>query len=93
MKQIFLFATLAVTFAACGNNNTAEKAAAPATDMAAETKNEAPADPNAPKDPVCGMDKMADWDQYSVHNGDTTWFCSPHCKETFDKDPAKFAKK
>ena len=92
MKQIFLFSALALTFAACGNsNNTEEKATAAATSPAATAEATAPA--NGPKDPVCGMDKKADWDQHTVYGGDTTWFCSPHCKETIDKDPAKFAKK
>lgn len=90
MKQIFLFSALALTFAACGNNNKTEEKAA-ATEAAATTEAAAPA--NGPKDPVCDMDKKADWDQYTAYGGDTTWFCSPHCKETFDKDPAKFAKK
>lgn len=96
MKQIFLFSALALTFAACGNSNTSEEKAATApaeqnamTEQSAETAK----NPNAVVDPVCNMEKQADWDQYTVLQGDTTWFCSPHCKETFDKDPAKFAKK
>lgn len=95
MKQIFLFSALALTFAACGNSNkTEEKAAATTEATAADgATSEATATTNGPKDPVCEMDKKADWDQYTVYGGDTTWFCSPHCKETFDKDPAKFAKK
>jgi len=94
MKQIFLFSALALTFAACGNSNkTEEKATAAETKTSEMAATETAAPANGPKDPVCEMDKKADWDQYTVYGGDTTWFCSPHCKETFDKDPAKFAKK
>ncbi|MNE39652.1 YHS domain protein [compost metagenome] len=94
MKQIFLFSALALTFAACGNSNKTEDKATTSEATASETAATAAAAPtNGPKDPVCEMDKKADWDQYTVYGGDTTWFCSPHCKETFDKDPAKFAKK
>ena len=42
------------------------------------------------KDPICGM--MVD-PKYaagsSAYGGTTYYFCSPGCKKTFDKDPAK----
>lgn len=41
-------------------------------------------------DPVCKMEKTAEWTEYSVSNSDTTWFCSPHCKESFAKNPEKY---
>ncbi len=41
-------------------------------------------------DPVCGMEKGSDWTEYSVNGKDTTWFCSPHCKESFAKNPEKY---
>jgi Cu+-exporting ATPase len=28
----------------------------------------------------------------SVHQGKTYYFCSPGCKSTFEKNPAKYAK-
>jgi len=28
----------------------------------------------------------------SEHNGTTYYFCSKRCKESFDKDPAKYAR-
>jgi len=45
------------------------------------------------KDPICGM--MVDPKRAagsSVYAGKTYYFCSPGCKATFDKGPAKFAK-
>lgn len=46
-------------------------------------------------DPVCGMQEEKDmqWTDYSLKGTDTVWFCSPHCKEQYDKDPAKYAPK
>lgn len=46
------------------------------------------------KDPVCGMDvdeKTAAGK--SEYKGQVYYFCSPGCKQTFDKDPAKFSSK
>lgn len=44
-------------------------------------------------DPVCGMSvdekKTA---ATAVFQGKTYRFCSPGCKATFEKDPAKYAK-
>ena len=47
----------------------------------------------AAKDPVCGM--MVDEKRaagMSTYQGKPYYFCSPGCKSTFDKNPAKFAK-
>jgi YHS domain-containing protein len=43
------------------------------------------------KDPVCGM--MVDEKKAKLksdYNDKTYYFCSPSCKATFDKSPAKF---
>ncbi len=43
------------------------------------------------KDPVCGMDvdeKTAT--AKSVYQGQTYYFCSPGCKQAFDKEPQKY---
>jgi Cu+-exporting ATPase len=44
------------------------------------------------KDPICGMDvdpnKAAGT---SEHEGEVFYFCSTACKETFDKDPHRYA--
>lgn len=44
------------------------------------------------KDPVCGMnvdEKKAAGT--ATYGGTTYYFCSPGCKATFEKDPAKYA--
>ncbi len=44
------------------------------------------------KDPVCGMtvdEKTAAGK--SEYQGKTYYFCSPGCKRSFDKEPAKYA--
>ena len=42
-------------------------------------------------DPVCGMNVDAAHAEYrSVQSGQTYYFCSAGCKETFDKDPGKY---
>jgi YHS domain-containing protein len=44
------------------------------------------------KDPICGMsvdEKSAKFT--STHQGKTYYFCSPSCKEDFDKTPSKYA--
>jgi len=42
-------------------------------------------------DPVCGMSvDPANAEYRSVHAGQTYYFCSRGCKESFDKDPGKF---
>jgi YHS domain-containing protein/uncharacterized membrane protein YraQ (UPF0718 family) len=42
-------------------------------------------------DPVCGMSVDPEHAEYrSFQKGETYYFCSAGCKETFDKDPAKY---
>ena len=42
-------------------------------------------------DPVCGMSVDQVHAEYrSFQKGETYYFCSAGCKETFDRDPAKF---
>ncbi|MBI4198119.1 MAG: YHS domain-containing protein [Chloroflexi bacterium] len=44
------------------------------------------------KDPVCGMN--VDEKKASLkaeHGGKTFYFCSPGCKRSFDREPAKYA--
>jgi YHS domain-containing protein len=46
------------------------------------------------KDPVCGMDV----DERSAagkseYQGQTYYFCSPGCKQAFDRDPEKYVAK
>src|SRR4030088_3335485 len=42
-------------------------------------------------DPVCGMSVETERAEYrSFQKGDTYYFCSAGCKQTFDKDPGKY---
>jgi hypothetical protein len=46
---------------------------------------------NQVQDPVCGMTVDPDKTDYSSdHDGETYYFCSGGCKESFDKDPGKY---
>jgi xanthine dehydrogenase accessory factor len=43
------------------------------------------------KDPVCGMDIDENTaDAKSMIGNSVFYFCCPHCKARFDKDPLKF---
>lgn len=46
------------------------------------------------KDPVCGMeiDPKTAYGK-SEYQGQTYYFCSPGCKQAFDKEPEKYAGK
>ena len=90
MKKLsFLSAIILLCAASCNMkvSTTDDK-----SEPAAETTEQQPKTAAA-KDPVCGMDKDNTWTEYSVTGTDTTWFCSPHCKETFAKNPEKYSKK
>lgn len=46
----------------------------------------------AAKDPVCGMTvEESEAAATSEHDGRKYYFCSKHCKEEFDADPAAYA--
>jgi len=45
----------------------------------------------APRDPVCGMEVDAGRAKHkSEYRGVTVYFCCPHCKLAFDKEPEKY---
>ena len=45
------------------------------------------------KDPICGMTVDERTTKYTATYGDKAWyFCSPGCKATFEKAPARYAK-
>ena len=47
--------------------------------------------PTSAIDPVCGMTVDPERAEYrSFQKGDTYYFCSAGCKETFDSDPGKY---
>jgi YHS domain-containing protein len=42
-------------------------------------------------DPICGMTVDVEHAEYrSFQKGETYYFCSAGCKETFDSDPGKY---
>ncbi len=95
MKK-YIIAMAAIAFmASCGNENNSESATAEetTTEATATTETAEVADPNAKIDPVCEMVKDDTWTEYSVSGTDTVWFCSSTCKEAYDANPAKYAKK
>jgi YHS domain-containing protein len=91
MKKLnFLAAGIILFAASCGvKTSTGEEKTedTPATSVTVTQEKSATV-----KDPVCGMDKGSDWTEYTVTGKDTSWFCSPHCKETFAKNPEKYLK-
>ena len=47
--------------------------------------------PTMAKDPVCGMDvDPTTAKQTSQYEGQTYYFCSPGCKQSFDGDPRRY---
>jgi YHS domain-containing protein len=43
-------------------------------------------------DPVCGMSVDPDKAESSRYEGETFYFCSTNCKDTFEAQPADYAK-
>lgn len=97
MKKYSLIAAAAIFLAACGSNKAEEsKEPATTTTTTSTTETTAPAAAKIAKvtDPVCGMERGEEaWTEFVAKGADTTWFCSPHCKETFEKNPEKYAHK
>lgn len=50
---------------------------------------------NYSKDPVCGMqvnEEQADFNKMFIEReGKKVYFCSPHCKEVFEQEPARYS--
>lgn len=96
MKRYSIVVAAALFLAACGNANKTEESAAagdktPATTETSTTPASAPI--AKVTDPVCGMERGEEqWTEFAVKGTDTSWFCSPHCKETFEKNPDKYKK-
>ena len=83
MKYLILIAAAAFCVSCGSNNETSHEGHQHETEATVAT--------NSIIDPVCKMEKGDNWTEYSLNGADTVWFCSPHCKESYDKDPAKFA--
>ncbi|MFH1811809.1 MAG: YHS domain-containing protein [Pseudomonadota bacterium] len=72
----------------------AEPASQPAEAAAAAVAFPAELVGTSVKDPVCNMDVTVKADSlHSEHEGKHQFFCSANCKESFDKDPGKYAAK
>lgn len=96
MKKLLLLLPIAFVFA-CGNaeqtSNTEVQTQNNEADHAGH--DHAHTDPNAvvsykTHDPVCKMDRDEKWSITSVYQNDTVKFCSPVCKDRFDKEPSKY---
>ena len=94
MKKVLIAAAVILGLAACNSGSeTVSKDEHSNHDHDMKETTIAAADHAGPHDPVCNMVKGDNWTEFSLVGSDTTWFCSPVCKETFDADPAKYAKK
>lgn len=94
MKKYSLIIVAAFSLLACNVSVSTDKNKEAETETEAVVQSDKGEKTLAKKtDPVCGMEKDNTWTEFSVTNSDTTWFCSPHCKESFDKDPAKYGNK
>ncbi|WP_118975391.1 hypothetical protein [Taibaiella koreensis] len=99
MKKYSIVIAAALFLAACGNANKTEESAT-ATGSSSTTTTETTTTPSASApiakvaDPVCGMERGEEqWTEFVANGADTAWFCSPHCKETFEKNPEKYKHK
>ncbi|HET8574202.1 MAG TPA: hypothetical protein VFL76_10055 [Edaphocola sp.] len=91
MKKLSFVLALSLLAVSCQNKNTEGQKA---SDNNMKMGSAQTVKPNAKVDPVCGMPQGdIAYTDFSVVQKDTVWFCSPHCKEQFDKDPAKYTKK
>ncbi|MCB0699967.1 MAG: hypothetical protein KDC11_08960 [Chitinophagaceae bacterium] len=93
MKYSFLTVLLATFLFSCGNEQATEESNNEAVEETTMTEEQPMAEATGPMDPVCDMVKGDDWTEYSVNGTDTVWFCSTHCKEAYDANPEKYAKK
>jgi YHS domain-containing protein len=102
MKKYSLMVAIAISLIACQNKTDATSST---TTTPSDTKMEAKmtdAQPAATpavtasakiKDPVCGMEMEGEkFTEFTTSGTDTTWFCSPHCKDQYMKNPEKYKK-
>lgn len=96
MRKILLAASVILALASCGNSEDTQNAGT--HDHAGHSHDGHDHEAHGTNtfsevDPVCGMTRNEKWTEFTAVASDTTWFCSPVCKEQFDADPAKFPKK
>lgn len=92
MKKYSLIAIMALSLAAC-QNKTETSTETKTVETTTATETATPATTAAAKivDPVCGMPMEGEkYTEFTANGADTTWFCSPHCKDQFDKNPEKY---
>lgn len=96
MKKYSLLVAMAVSMMACQNKTDATGTEKTAQETKATT---APATTTGVtatakiKDPVCGMEMEGEhFTEFTTSGTDTTWFCSPHCKDQYMKNPEKYKK-
>jgi Cu+-exporting ATPase len=61
-----------------------------ALEPVAEPEDTAPAEPEAPVDPVCGMEATPDAPHHTSFGGQEYFFCSPGCLAKFRQDPKRY---
>jgi hypothetical protein len=85
MRKYSLLVGMALSMAACnGNAGSSDKA----KDAPKEEAQATVAKTTTPKikDPSCGMEMDGEhWTEFVVTGTDTAWFCSPVCKEKYQK--------
>lgn len=82
MKKLLLASGILLALASCNSGTeSADTAQQQATPENATAK---------VLDPVCKMEKDNTWTETSESHGYIFYFCSPICKEQFDKDPHKY---
>lgn len=94
MKKIALLAAVpAILLFSCADSNSSTEATE-APEEATSSMHHAhggEAPEGAKVDPVCHMfEEEIAWTDWSVNAADTVWFCSPVCKERYDKDPSQY---
>jgi len=98
IKKYSLLAVMVLSFIACkSKTGTASEettaASSETTAAAAPVTATATVSAASVKDPVCGMEEGDEkWTESVVNGTDTTWFCSPHCKDQYVKNPDKYKK-
>jgi YHS domain-containing protein len=92
MKKYSLLVAMAVSMMACQNKTDATATTETTTQETKATTSATPVTASAKiKDPVCGMPMEGEhFTEFTTSGTDTTWFCSPHCKDQYMKNPEKY---
>jgi YHS domain-containing protein len=88
MKKIFLILAIVQITVACNNSQITKTTTGDSFSIPNPKKAGQIAVLNT--DPVCGMEKDSTWEDYSLNNHDTVWFCSPTCKQAFEGNRKKY---